>query len=124
MKLTQKIRINPSKKQEYLLWILSEKCRLLYNFALAERIENYQQNKRTSMEKRHYISYSSQSRALPILKDKYPEYRWVYSKVLQTTLKKLDANYQSFFSLWKKRDKIITQLNKWKLFKRGNNQFR
>ncbi|MBY9005258.1 MAG: hypothetical protein KGD63_00705, partial [Candidatus Lokiarchaeota archaeon] len=75
-------------------------------------------------EKRHYITYSSQSRALPILKEKYPEYRWVYSKVLQTTLKKLDANYQSFFSLWKKRDKIITQLNKWKLFKRGNNQFR
>ncbi|MBY9007506.1 MAG: helix-turn-helix domain-containing protein, partial [Candidatus Lokiarchaeota archaeon] len=56
MKLTQKIRVNPSKEQEHLLWILSEKCRLLYNFALAERIENYQQNKRTSMEKRHYIT--------------------------------------------------------------------
>ncbi|MBY9006129.1 MAG: helix-turn-helix domain-containing protein, partial [Candidatus Lokiarchaeota archaeon] len=73
MKLTQKIRINPSKKQEHLLWKLSEKCRLIYNFALAERIEIYQQNKRTSKEKRHYITYSSQSRALPILKEKYPE---------------------------------------------------
>ncbi|MBY9006230.1 MAG: helix-turn-helix domain-containing protein, partial [Candidatus Lokiarchaeota archaeon] len=63
MKLTQKIGINPSKEQEYLMWILSEKCCLLYNFALAERIENCQQNKRTSKEKRHYITYSSQSRA-------------------------------------------------------------
>ncbi|MBY9005181.1 MAG: helix-turn-helix domain-containing protein, partial [Candidatus Lokiarchaeota archaeon] len=44
MKLTQKIRIIPSKEQKHVLWILSEKYRLLYNFALAERIENCQQN--------------------------------------------------------------------------------
>lgn len=39
------------------------------------------------------------------MKENYPEYKWVYSKVLQTTLKKLDSNYKSFFALWKKGDK-------------------
>ena len=105
MKLAQKIRIFPSKEQEHVLWTLSEKCRLLYNFALAERIENWQQNKDKPKEERHYIGYLDQSRTLPSLKEKYPEYKWVYSKVLQTTLKKLDSNYKSFFALWKKGDK-------------------
>ncbi|MCK5588383.1 MAG: helix-turn-helix domain-containing protein, partial [Candidatus Lokiarchaeota archaeon] len=41
MKLTQKIRIFPTPEQEEVLWKLSEKCRLIYNFALAERMEAY-----------------------------------------------------------------------------------
>ncbi|MFW9988093.1 MAG: RNA-guided endonuclease InsQ/TnpB family protein [Candidatus Odinarchaeota archaeon] len=105
MKLTQKIRIFPTKEQENILWVLSEKCRLLYNFALAERKENWLQNKKKSKEERQYIGYLNQSRALPSLKEKYPEYKWVYSKVLQTMLKKLDSNYKSFFAQWKKGDK-------------------
>ena len=104
MKLSQKIRINPSKEQEYILWILSEKCRLLYNFALAERIENWKNNKTNLDNTRQYITYYTQSKALPLLKKKYPEYRWVFSKVLQTTLEKLDRDYKSFFSLWEKGD--------------------
>ncbi|WP_231585662.1 transposase [Methanosarcina sp. WWM596] len=35
------------------------------------------------------------------MKEKYPQYNIVYSKVLQSVLKKLDANYKSFFSFWK-----------------------
>ncbi|MFX0033230.1 MAG: helix-turn-helix domain-containing protein [Candidatus Hodarchaeota archaeon] len=38
MLLTQKIRIIPSQAQSKVLWALSEKCRLLYNFGLKERI--------------------------------------------------------------------------------------
>ncbi|MFW9989439.1 MAG: RNA-guided endonuclease InsQ/TnpB family protein [Candidatus Odinarchaeota archaeon] len=105
MKLTQKIRIFPTEKQELLLWILSERCRLLYNFALAERMENWHKNKELPREKHQYIDYLIQSRALPELKEKYPKYKWVYSKVLQTILKKLDGNYRSFFALWNKGDK-------------------
>ncbi|MFX1501643.1 MAG: helix-turn-helix domain-containing protein [Promethearchaeota archaeon] len=105
MKLTQRIRIFPSEKQELLLWILSEKCHLLYNFALAERMEIWQKNKDLPREKRYYIDYLLQSRALTGLKEKYPEYKWVYSKVLQTILKKLEANYNSFFALWNKGDR-------------------
>ncbi len=104
MLLSQKIRIYPSEKQEQLLWIFSEKCRLIFNFALAQRIENWKENKKKPKEERTYITYNDQSKYLPLLKEQYTEYRWVYSKVLQTTLEKLKRDYNSFFSLWKKGD--------------------
>lgn len=96
--LTQKIRIFPSKDQEEVLWFLSERCRLLYNFALHER-------KTVWKEKHESISYTTQQNNLPQLKKEYQEYRSVYSKVLQMTLRTLDANFKSFFSLWKKGHK-------------------
>ncbi len=98
MKLTQKIRIFPSPEQEEILWKLSEKCRLIYNFALSERIDSWK-------NKGEYVSYFKQQNDLPKLKEKYPEYKWVYSKVLQYILRTLDADYRSFFSLFKKGDK-------------------
>ena len=92
--LTQKIRIFPNNEQEEVLWFLSEGCRLLYNFALSERKTAWENNKET-------ISYTTQQNQLPELKKKYPKYSMVYSKVLQMTLRTLDANFKSFFSLWK-----------------------
>jgi putative transposase len=86
------------------MWILSEKCRLLYNFALAERKENWKSNKDKPKKERKYIKYIDQQNMLPQTKEKYPEYKWVYSKVLQMTLKKLDGNYKSFLALRKKGD--------------------
>ena len=91
MQLTQKIRIEPTSDEEDVLWHLSEKCRLIYNFALEER--------RSALERNEPISYIRQQNDLPELKDKYPGYKWVYSKVLQTVLQKLDADYRSFFAL-------------------------
>ncbi|TXT58563.1 MAG: hypothetical protein BAJALOKI1v1_1610001, partial [Promethearchaeota archaeon] len=38
VQLTQKIRIYPTVDQLELLWDLSEKCRLIYNFALSDRL--------------------------------------------------------------------------------------
>ncbi|WP_052722780.1 MULTISPECIES: hypothetical protein [unclassified Methanosarcina] len=70
----------------------------LYNFALAERKEVWEIEQRTVM-------YVEQQNQLPALKEKFPEYNIVYSKILQSVLKKLDANYKSFFSLWKNGDK-------------------
>ena len=104
MKLTQKIRIYPIKEQEHLLWILSEKCRLIFNFALAQRIQDWKDNKKKAKEQRNYITYEDQSKSLPLLKKRYPEYKWVYAKVLQTTLEKLKRDYTSFFSKLKKGD--------------------
>jgi len=101
MMLTQKIRIFPTQVQEEIMWVLSEKCRLLYNFALAERLENWNVNKNKVKKERTYLSYRDQQSTLPRIKETYPEYKWVYSKVLQMTLKKLDANYRSFFKLRK-----------------------
>jgi len=103
--LTQKIRIFPSKDQKKVLWDLSEKCRLIYNFALAERIRNWNQNKNKSICDRTYITYLEQQNKIPVIKKKYPEYQWVYSKVLQMVLKRLDADYKSFFVKWNNGDK-------------------
>lgn len=98
MQLTQQIRIQPSKAQEQVLKDLSEKCRLIYNFALDERKKTFEQEKRS-------VSYIEQQNKLPKTKEEYPEYKWVYSKVLQYTLRTLDADFKSFFALWKKGDK-------------------
>lgn len=96
--LTQKIRIFPDKEQKEVLWFLSEHCRLLYNFALSER-------KTAWKEKNESITYTMQQNHLPELKKKYPKYNMVYSKVLQMILRTLDANFKSFFSLYKKGHK-------------------
>ena len=104
MIITKKIRVFPSVVQQKVLLDLSEKCRLIYNFALKERIDNWAENKIKTKEDRMYITYNKQQDDLPSLKKKYPEYKWNYSKVYQGTLKKLDADYKSFFASWKNGD--------------------
>ncbi|GAG73713.1 unnamed protein product, partial [marine sediment metagenome] len=98
MQLTQQIRIKPTTAQEVVLNTLSEKCRLIYNFALKERKEAFK-------NKLKGINYIKQQNDLPEIKKKFPEYNYVYSKVLQHTLRILDDNFKSFFSLWKNGDK-------------------
>ena len=92
MQLTQKIEVHPTKDQESILWILSNQCRLLYNFSLKERLGNED------------ITYINQQNRLPQLKKQYPAYAQVYSKVLQMTLKTLDANLKSYVELSKVDD--------------------
>lgn len=95
MELTQKIRIYPTEEQEDVTWILSEKCRLLYNFALEHRNEVY---KETGVSP----TYHMQQDDLPEIKNKFPEYEWVYSKVLEMVLYGLNADFKSFVILKKK----------------------
>ncbi len=94
MQLTRKVRIYPTEEQEDTLWVLSNRCRLIYNFALAERQERWEREQKS-------VSYVDQQNKLPNIKDQYPEYKQVNSKVLQMSLKTLDANYKSFFALIK-----------------------
>ncbi len=96
MRLTQKIRIYPSLQQEVVLWDLSEKCRLIYNFALLERKEAYLKGEK--------ITYQIQQNGLVLTKKTYPKYGVVYSKVLQMTLNQLDSDYRSFFALRRNGD--------------------
>ncbi len=98
MKLTQQIKVRPTKQQEDTLWKLSEKCRLIYNFALTEKQLCWELDIKG-------VNYYSQQNDLPKLKQKYPDYKIVYSKVLQYVLRTLNADYKSFFALWKKGDK-------------------
>ena len=127
MILTYKTRIIPTEEQEQVLWDLAEQCRLLYNFALTERKVIWQQEKDNPFrrfaalltvdgtgnllesnfvlrDERGLISYDDQQNALPALKKRYPNYQWVYSKVLQSVLRTLDADYKSFMALWMKGD--------------------
>ena len=97
MQLTQKIKIEVTPAQEIVLSALSEKCRLIYNFALKERKDAFEKQVKG-------ITYLKQQNDLPALKEKYPEYRWVNSKVLQFILRTLDADYKSFFALKKNGD--------------------
>lgn len=96
--LTRKMRINPTKKQDELLWELANTCRLVYNQALAERKYLYEAYQ-------YSVSYTDQQNALPQVKKCYPTYVFVYSKVLQMTLKKLDGAFKAYFGLKKKKDR-------------------
>ena len=96
MHLTLQVKIEVTPEQESILWDLSEKCRLIYNFGLSERQDAYKNKTK--------IGYVKQQNKLPELKQQFPEYTWVYSKVLQGTLKCLDNDYKSFFNLRKNKD--------------------
>ncbi len=98
--LTKKFAIKPTKNQEQILWELAETCRLLYNHALAERKYLYEAYK-------HQVTYKEQQNSLPQIKQLFPRYKQVYSKVLQMTLRKVDSAYKSFFGLLKNGDKTV-----------------
>ncbi|KXB01370.1 hypothetical protein AKJ41_01810 [candidate division MSBL1 archaeon SCGC-AAA259O05] len=105
MELAQKIKVQPTEEQEEVLTSLSEMCRLLYNFSLSERIENWEENKDKPEEERNCITSTDRQNELPELKKEYPKYGWMYSKVLQMILGKLDADYKSFFALRENGDR-------------------
>jgi putative transposase len=96
VRLTQKIRIYPTASQEIVLWSLSNQCRRLYNLELAERIEAYGKGEK--------INYQIQQNELILIKQANPEFKMVYSKVLQMMLNQLDADYRSFFALRRNGD--------------------
>ena len=89
MQLAKKIQIYPTEEQIDVLWQLSEKCRVVYNLALADRQDAYENENR-------YVKYAEQQNKLPDFKKRNPEYNQVYSKTLQGILKKLDGSYRSF----------------------------
>ncbi len=55
--------------------------------------------------KPEWISYTDQQDGLPEIKQKYPRYTCVYSKVLQMVLRTLDADYKSFIALRRSGDR-------------------
>lgn len=62
----------------------------LYNAAIA--------NRKTQYEKfGHSVSYYEQQNSLPAFKEVWPEYKELGSHTLQSTIKRVDLAYQSFF---------------------------
>ena len=108
LQLTTKVKIQPTKEQQQVLWILAENCRLIYYFANKERKEWWNQNKdlpKNQQDVAKKPTYNRQSAQLPKLKQKYPRYQQNYSKTLQDTLKQLEADYKSFHALRRNGDK-------------------
>ncbi|HEX4208658.1 MAG TPA: transposase [Ktedonobacteraceae bacterium] len=85
-----KFRLSPNKTtSEHLQWIL-DRCRELYNAALAERKEAYRMAGLS-------ISYYEQKRALPDIKELRPEYKDIGSHVLQDVVLRVENAYKAFF---------------------------
>ena len=83
-------RLCPTKVQDAELFNQLRLCRNLYNAGLEERIGAYRKAKVTR-------NYYDQANTLSEIKEALPEYKGVYSQVLQDVLKRLDKAYQAFF---------------------------
>jgi putative transposase len=80
----------PTRKQIGTLeWIL-RRCKELYNAALQERKEAYEQYGVS-------VYYGMQATQLPALKEVREEYQQIHSQVLQDVLRRLDKAFAAFF---------------------------
>jgi len=85
-----KYRLYPTRKQADALQFTLDRNRELYNAALEERKEAYRMS-------RIRISYEMQSAQLPEIKEIRPEFKEIYSQILQDTLKRVDKAFKAFF---------------------------
>jgi IS605 OrfB family transposase len=114
MRKAFKYRLYPTKKQQQvLLWTLA-RCRELYNAALSEWKDAYQQYERTQLQSNPEtgqviaatmvthkrvltVSYYQQKRDLPEIKDIREEYQDIHSQVLQDALLRLKRAFDGTF---------------------------
>ena len=66
-------------------------CRELYNSALQERIEAWKAQRKT-------ITRFDQDKQLPEIKDSRPEFKEIYSQILQDVLNRLDKSFKAFYA--------------------------
>jgi len=85
-----KYRIYPTRKQAGTLQFTLDRNRELYNAALEERKEAYRMSKMS-------INFKQQSAQLPEIKEIRPEYKEIYSQILQDTLHRVDKAFKAFF---------------------------
>lgn len=112
MRKAYKYRLYPNRTTEKQLYGVLNRCRELYNAALSERKDAYQQYQRTTvMEGSEWtvaatmvigravksISFYGQKRDLVEIKQERPEYQDIASHVLQDVLNRLDKAFAAFF---------------------------
>jgi putative transposase len=98
MQRTYKFRLYPTKEEQENIHFVLERCRLLYNRLLAERIAAYKQSGRS-------LTYYEQKATLPERKQCIPALKNVHSQVLQNVVERLDKAYQAFFRRVKNGEK-------------------
>ncbi|KRE97967.1 hypothetical protein ASG89_29120 [Paenibacillus sp. Soil766] len=90
MRRAYKYRLYPTRDQKKKIEFILERCRLLYNRLLEERLLAYKQNGKS-------LSYLDQQNSLVDRKNHIPILKHVYSQVLQDVAKRLDKAYQAFY---------------------------
>ncbi|MFN4070523.1 MAG: RNA-guided endonuclease InsQ/TnpB family protein [Thermus caldifontis] len=93
-----KYRLYPTKPQRRDLERTLSLCRQLYNAALQERRDAYRKAKKS-------ITFYEQKRYLPEIRTALPEYKLVYSQVLQNVIERVDKAFQGFFRRLKRGEK-------------------
>jgi putative transposase len=87
---TFKYKLNPTPQQEQAIAFVVRRCCELYNAALQERRETWQQCGVS-------VTVAGQSAQLPAIKEVRPDYQDIHSQVLQDVLTRLDHAFQAFF---------------------------
>ena len=93
-----KYRLRPTKKQEKILLVHIEECRLLYNQLVASRVQAYKNSKAS-------LSCYDQQKMLPVLKHQHNGFVQVYSQVLQQVAVRVDLAFKAFFRRLKEKAK-------------------
>ena len=94
-KTTYKFRIYPNKTQINKIDNILDLSHKLYNAMLEQRKMAYELNKDFHEDLK--VNYNTQSTELSELKNEFPEYREIYSQVLQNVADRLDKAYGNFF---------------------------
>ncbi len=89
MRTAYKFRMYPNKQQEASLDLTLDTCRHLYNLALADRKNAYEQEGISR-------SYEDQASML-VVEKKDGNFKAVFSQVLQDVLRRLDKSFNAFF---------------------------
>ena len=93
-----KYRLRPTGKQEKILLVHIEECRLLYNQLVASRVQAYKNSKAS-------LSCYDQQKMLPVLKHQHNGFVQVYSQVLQQVAVRVDLAFKAFFRRLKEKAK-------------------
>ncbi|EQB73655.1 MAG: transposase, IS605 OrfB family [Ferroplasma sp. Type II] len=98
-----KFRIYPNKEQIKKIDYILDLSYNLYNAMLEQRKMAYE------LKKDFYyninVNYTYQQNQLPELKKEFPEYKYIYSQVLQDVANRLDKAYDNFFRRINEKEK-------------------
>lgn len=93
-----KYRLYPNREQRKAIDFTIERCRLLYNRLLDERIHAYQDEGKS-------LNYYDQANTFHERKAAIPSLKHVHSQVLQDVAKRIDKAFQAFFRRMKAKEK-------------------
>jgi len=94
MRRTYKFRLYPSKEQEKKMMIVLDRCRFVYNKMLED------------LNKQKKLNRNQLQNSIPRLKEKYPDLKEIYAKVLQYESYRLFSNLKSLSRLKKNKNKV------------------